>query len=76
MLSIHSIRRRRLAVLEVNTVGSYVASVGFKVTGSDEIRIPVFVIDKLLQARYVSKRSDFYEGYIQLLPVVIPTSLG
>lgn len=76
MLSIHSIRRWRFAVLEVNTVGSYVASVGFKVTGSDEIRIPVFVIDKLLQARYVSKWSEYTEGYVQLLPVVISTSLG
>lgn len=75
-MPIFSIRRWRLAVLEVNTFGSYVASVRFKVTGSDEIRIPVFVIDKLLQARYVSKRSEFYEGYVQLLPIVAPTSLG
>lgn len=36
-MPIHSLGRRRLALFEVNTVGSHIASVRFEVTGSDEI---------------------------------------
>lgn len=54
-MPIHSLGRRRLALFEVNTVGSHIASVRFEVTGSDEIRVPVFVIDEFFQTRYVRR---------------------
>lgn len=59
MIPIHSLGRRRLALFEVNTIGSHIASVGFEVTSSDEIRVPVFVIDEFFHTRYVRERSRY-----------------